>query len=150
MTNQFEDLLHELSKVFHLELKVDRQNACSIQIHPHLIIQMQLDISQENLWIFSKLIDTPPGKFRENILKEALKANGLPDPRIATLAYLSQSNQLVLFQKYPLKILNGERLSGFLGAFVEMADQWRDAIQSGQSAPAGLRPETARNPFGMK
>lgn len=150
MITQFEELLHAIGKIFHLELQIDRQNACSIQVHPHLVIQLQLDISQENLWLFSKLIETPPGKFRENILKEAMKANALPDPRIGVLGYLLPSNQLVLFQKYPLTILNGERLSGFLGAFLEMGESWRDAIASGQSGPPEVRQEIARNPFGMK
>ena len=135
MISQFEELLHDLSKVFDLNLQIDRQNACSIQIHPRLIIQLQLDVSQENLWIFAKLIELPPGKFRENVLKEALKANALPDPRIGVLSYLANANQLALFQKYPLKILSGERLSGCLGAFVEMADSWIEAISRGQSAP---------------
>lgn len=150
MINQFEELLHDLGKVFHLELHIDRHNACSIQVHPHFVIQLQLDISQENLWIFSKLIDTPPGKFRENILKEALKANALPDPRVGVLSYLAATNQLVIFQKYPLQILNGERLSGFLGAFMEMGESWREAIASGQSAPVTLRQELSSNPFGLK
>jgi hypothetical protein len=147
--NQFEELLYDLGKVFHLELQVDRHNACSIQIHPHFVIQLQLDETQENLWIFSKLIDTPPGKFRENILKEALKANALPDPRIAVLGYIAPSNQLAIFQKYPLRFLNGEKLSGFLGAFMEMGDSWREAIANGQSAPLKTAQQAPRNPFGM-
>lgn len=145
MITQFEELLSGLGKVFDLKLHIDKQHACSIQIHPHLVIQLQLDITQEHLWIFSKLIDLPPGKFRENILKEALKANALPDPRVGILSYLATTNQLALFQKYPLNILNGEKLSGFLGAFLEMGNSWREAISSGQSAP----PQTQRNPFGM-
>jgi hypothetical protein len=150
MINQFEELLHALGKVFHLELQIDRHNACSIQIHPHFTIQLQTDASQENLWIFSKLIETPPGKFRENILKEALKANALPEPRVGVFGYIASTNQLALFQKYPLRVLTGDMLSGFLGAFMEMADSWREAIASGQSAPQGMHTETSRNPFGMK
>jgi hypothetical protein len=147
MIGQFEELLQALSKVFAIDLHIDRHNACSIQIQPHLIIQLQLDTSQENLWIFSKLIDTPPGKFRENILKEALKANALPDPRAGTLAYLAATNQLALFQTYPLSILNGERLGGLIGSFLELADSWRKAILSGQSSPPSQ--ETKPSPFGL-
>lgn len=135
MIGNFESLLSELGKVLHLNLEVDKKNACSIQIHPHLIIQLQPDSSQDNLWIFCKLIETPPGKFRENILKEALKANAKPDPRPGILAYISTTNDLVLFQTYPIGILNGERLGGIVGAFLEMATSWQEAIQSGLSAP---------------
>lgn len=135
MTNKFEELLHALGNIFHLPLHIDRYNACSIQIHETLTIQLQLDVSQENLWMFSKLIEVPPGKFRENVLRESLKANDFPDPRTGIFGYIASANQLALFQKYPLEILNGERLAGSIGAFSEMAESWRKAIESGQPAP---------------
>lgn len=149
MISQFEELLRELGNVFHLELHVDRQHACSIQIKPELIIQLQLDSSQENLWIFAKIAETPPGRFRENILKEAMKANALPDPRPGLFGFILAANQLAQFQKYPLNILNGERLSGLMGAFLEQAESWQSAIQNGQSAPATARGEMIKNPFGL-
>jgi hypothetical protein len=31
--------------------------------------------------------------------------------------------------------LTGDRLAGFIGAFLEMADSWYKAIASGQTAP---------------
>lgn len=135
MIGKFEELLQALGKVFHLELHIDRFNACSIKVHDQLTIQLQLDTAQENLWIFSKLIEVPPGKFRENVLTEALKANGLPDPLPANLGYISANNALALFQKYPLSILTGKRLAGLIGSFMEMADQWRIAIDSGKAGP---------------
>src|SRR5690242_9542948 len=95
-------------------------------------------MTQESLWIFTKLIEIPPGKFRENILKEALKANALPDPRAAIFAYMAATNHLILFQKYPLEILTGERLAGLIGSFLETADRWKEAIASGQSSPNSL------------
>lgn len=140
MINAFEELLHALGKIFHLALHVDHSNACSIQLHGSLVIQLQLDLSQENLWIFSKLIEIPPGTFREHVLREALKANALPDPRPATFGYIAASNHLALFQKYPLKILNGERVAGLIGAFAEMALAWQTAVQQGQSSPRSHPP----------
>lgn len=135
MISPFEELLHELGQVFDLELHVDKQNACSIRVHNRITVQLQLDTSQESLWIFTKVAETPPGKFREEVLKEALKANAFPDPRPGIFAYIFSENQLVQFQKYPLAILNGERLSGILGAFLAFADNWQDAIQRGLSGP---------------
>ncbi len=148
MISQFEELLQKLGQVFALDLHLDRKHACSIQIHPSLIIQLQLDPSQEYLWIFTKVAETPPGKFRENLLKEALKANALPDPRPGILGYILTTNQLAQFQKYPLFILNGERLSGIIGSFLEMAESWQEAIRNGQSAPTKAQEQT--NPFGMQ
>lgn len=139
MINQFEELLQSLSQIFRLPLHIDRLNACSIQLHETLTIQLQLDVSQENLWIFCKLIEIPAGKFREIVLREALKANSLPDPRTGVFGYLASSNHLALFQKYPLTILNGERLAGFIGAFLELAALWQNAIQNGDPPPMPRR-----------
>lgn len=135
MINRFEELLQELGKELHLNLHIDRSNACSIQIHEAITIQLQLDMSQENLWLFSKVVEIPPGKFRENVLKEALKSNALAEPRVGIFGYIATSNHLALFQKYPLDILNGTRLASFFGSFLEMAATWQKAISSGQTAP---------------
>ena len=135
MTSQFEELLEALGKVFRLALHVDHMNACSIQVREGLVIQLQPDMAQENLWLFSKITEVPPGKFRENVLREALKANGMRDPVTGVLGFWAPTGELALCQKYPLNVLNGERLSGFLGAFLDMANSWQKAIESGQSAP---------------
>lgn len=147
MNDRFQEILNELGKVFHLSLHVDRNHACSIQVLEHLIVQIQLDISQENLFLFAKVIEIPPGKFRENVLREALKANALPDPRAGLFGYLSATNELALFQRYPLEMLNGDRLAGFLGAFLEYGDSWHKAIARGQPAPPNA---PASRPFGLK
>ncbi len=145
MSDLFERLLRELGPLFHLKLKEDKIHACSIHIHDHLTIQLQPDAHQQHLWIFAKIAELPPGKFREEVFKETLKANALPDPRIAHFGYIANTNHLALFQSYPLLILNAERLAGLIGAIVEMAITWQHAIQSGQIAP-----NQPPNPFGMK
>ena len=135
MIGPFEELLEELGKNLQLILHIDHVGACSIRIKEGLVIQLAPDLSQENLWIFCKVIDIPPGKFLENVLQEALKANGLPDPRTGHFGYIGATGHLVLFQKYPFGVLNGDLLSGFIGAFLEMADSWQKAIGNGRPAP---------------
>lgn len=137
MMSRFETLLEELGAVFELKLHTDRKGACSIQVRPNLVVQLQPDPSQEALWIFTLVAETPAGKFREEIFKEALKANGLAGPRPGVFGYLQNTNQLTLSQKYPFDILNGERLSGLLGAFLELAEKWQEAIQQGRTSPPG-------------
>jgi Tir chaperone family protein CesT len=150
MISQFQELLAELGRVFHLELRIDQSSACSILVAPQLVIQLQLDSSQERLFLFCKIAEIPPGKFRENILMEGLKANALPDPLPGILAYLAQTNHLVLYQNYPLAILNGERLASFFTNFAKMADNWQKALLSGQSAPNPTTPVPTQKPFGLK
>jgi hypothetical protein len=146
MTDRLTELLGELGKIFQLSLHTDKYNACSISIPP-LVIQLQLDSTQEKLFLFSKIFELPPGKFREIVLREALNANGLPDPRPGVFGYIAASNHLALHQRYPLEILNGERLAGLFGSFYELAELWHKALASGQSAPPST---AARSPFGLK
>lgn len=146
MTDRFSELLSELGKIFQIPLTLDKYNACSINIPP-LTIQLQLDPTQENLFLFAKIIELPPGRFRENVLCEALKANGMTDPRPGIFSYYAQTNHLTFHQLYPLSILNGETLSGLFGAFYEIGESWHNSIQNGQASP-GL--DRRPLPFGMK
>jgi len=152
MIGRFQELLHELGRVFHLELTVDKSGACSIMVPPELVIQMQLDSGQEKLFLFCKVVEIPPGKFRENVFLEALKANDQRDPIPGILAYLHATNHLVLYQTYPVSILNGERLASFFGNFLQMADSWRKALLSGRSSPvpSSPSPSSLEKPFGMR
>ncbi|MBM3184108.1 MAG: hypothetical protein FJZ64_02235 [Chlamydiae bacterium] len=135
MIGPFQEIIFELGKLFRLKLHPDAVGACSILIPPELIVQLQLDSAQEKLFLFAKIAELPPGKFRENVLLESLKANSRPDPLLGILGYIHPINHLALFQSYPLSILNGERLANLFGGFVETAESWRKAIQSGQNTP---------------
>ncbi|HSX38240.1 MAG TPA: CesT family type III secretion system chaperone [Chlamydiales bacterium] len=157
MTGPFEDLLNDLSRHFHLKLHIDQSNACSILFPSGLVIQLQLDSGQENLFLFCKIAEIPPGKFRENVLMQALKANALPDPLAGILAFLNLSNHLALYQRYPLAIVNGERLAIFIANFLQLADSWRDALAQGRNGPLPhtSSPHTSSSsslekPFGLK
>lgn len=147
MLDRFDELIQGLAKVFEMPLYVDRHHACAIQIKKGLVIQLQSDAAQENLLITCKIVEVPPGKFRENVLREALKANGAPDPLVGTLSYVHQANHLFLFQRYPFDILNGERLAALFGPFMSTSESWRDAILSGTPAPPVKQ---LSNPFGLK
>jgi hypothetical protein len=138
MSDVFTDLLEELGKELKLPLAVDKYNSCSIAIEP-LTIQLELDPTQEFLFLFTKIIDLPPGKFRENILCEALKYNALPDPRAGVFGYVEISNHLALYQSYPVAILNGAMLSLLLGSFFELGTAWHSSIEKGQTPSLELK-----------
>ena len=148
MIDRFNDLLKSSSKLLKWSLHTDRNNACAIQIHKGVIVQLQTDASQEKLLIASKVAELPAGKFRENVIKEALKANGTEDPRVGLFAYLAHTNHLVLFQRYPFDLLTPERLVALLGSFIETVEHWHNAIAAGLHSPPPLKPTS--NPFGLR
>lgn len=149
--DRFEELLKELSAELGVALHPDRRGACKLKINDILHIQLECDAQQENLLIASFICEIPPGKFRETILKDALKSNG-PFPLNGTLSYSERNNQLALFALLRLSNLNGKTLADFLIAFIEKANNWRVGVETGNTAPlvASQAKTASSNIFGLK
>jgi hypothetical protein len=131
--DRFAELLAELGVELGISLHPDKRGACRLRIDETYHVQLECDGSQENLIVFSFLCELPPGKFRENILKDALKAN-TPYPLHGALSYSERNNQLALHASLRLSQLNGKLLADFLVAFMEKAKQWRQAVETGNTS----------------
>ncbi len=132
----FTRLLYDLGELLALPLHSDENNACVLVIDELLRIQMQLDTTQERLLLGSMLIELPPGKFRENILKEALKVNDFFTPHLGYLSYVKKENKLVLYNYLMMKGLTAEKLGEHLTFFVENANAWIQALERNLPMPA--------------
>lgn len=142
MINRFEELLGELGIELGLSLHSDRIGACTLNINDEFRIQLETDSRQDHLLIATFVCEIPPGKFRENILCDALKSNA-PFPLHGTLAFSDRNNMLALFARLPLPLLSGVKLAAFLFPFVEKAKNWRAGVGSGQTAqliPSVVKP----------
>jgi hypothetical protein len=135
MIDRFQEILHELGQVFQMTLHPDKTGSCSILIPPHPLVTLQLDETQEFLFIFSKIIEIPLGRFLENVLCEALKANGETDPRPGIFCYVALSRELAIYQKFPAAMITGERLASMIGSLLEAAGSWKVAIEQGRAKP---------------
>ena len=147
MTDPFETLIHQLGISLNVPLHVDRHHACTLRVHQKLNVQIQVDAALEKLWIASFICELLPGKFRENVLCEALKSNNLPDPRVGIFGYISMNNRLTLHQSYPFAPLDGEKLANYVAGFIDYADLWRETIEKGQTSPAPIHGGKSVNPF---
>jgi len=132
--DQFKQLLWDLSERIDLPLHVDQNHACTLLLDETLEIQMQMDSYEENLLICAFLDRIPPGKFRENVLKDALKVNGQYQP-FGSLAFYEKKNRLILQQFLPVQTLSGQILYEHLEILIEEAEEWTKALANGQSAP---------------
>lgn len=146
MIDRFEELLHELSKELTIALHPDRIGACTLIIEDGPSVQLECDKTPGNLLIGSFLCEIPPGKFRENILRDALKAND-PFPENGILAYCEGNDQLLLFSSHPMTELTGPKLSNLLHLFIEKAIQWRTAVETNTTST--LLPSTSKPSSGM-
>ncbi len=133
MIDRFDEILNELGNIYSVTLHPDKVGACKIQFPEQFAIQLECDPHLENLLVATYICEIPPGKFRENIFKDALKANH-PFAQNGALAYSEKNNQLVLFSYLRLASLNGRKLSEFIQAFIEKASGWRTGVETGQTS----------------
>jgi hypothetical protein len=131
VTDVYSSLLQELGKLLKAELQPDANHSCLLQFPNKLSVQIELDRSGNNLLIGCNLATVPPGRYRENVFREALKSNGLPPPRHGDFAYSKQADVLVLVQLLPLKDINGDKIMDALTPFLEKAKLWQEAITHG-------------------
>lgn len=149
VTDLFGALLQELAHALGVpKLEPDPNNSCMIRLKSGLIIQIELDKGGHSLIIGADLGTVPPGRYRENLFREALKANDQPHPLNGILCYSKKSDHLVLYQKINIKDLNGEKIAAEITPFAEKAFTWSEALLRGD-IPAVNQAFTPRRPGGM-
>ena len=145
----FDSILQELGAALKIEdLHIDDTKTCLIKFENQLEVYIEPYEKDEFMLISTNLGQVPRGRYREDVFREALKANGLPPPRHGTFAYSEQSEHLILFGMLSLRELNGEKIASFLYPFMEKALVWKNAIASGD-VPVADTMKTSRGPMGM-
>lgn len=132
--DRFQELLWDLGEIIEVPLHIDKNHACRILLDEKLAIHMEMAEERDELLIGAFLSEIPPGRFRENVLKEALKANASYH-FFGIFAYIEKINTLVLHTYLPVSHLNGDKLAEFLEGFIAEAESWRQAISNGSPAP---------------
>lgn len=129
MEDAFTQILGKLSKALELDLKPDDNQSCLIDIQGKLSIQLELDPSDlDQLVLGAYLGELTPGKFREEVLLSALKANALAFPRMGHFAYSERLNQLILFETFSLKHVSIDYIVSVLLPFIQKAYSWKEAV----------------------
>jgi hypothetical protein len=134
--DKFAILVDELGTLIQVPLQLDHHRTCQLSINNELHIQMKEEEKQEALCLATFIGEIPPGKFRENLLKETLKENNL-FPRVGTLSYSERNNQLALVSYLPFAGLHGDAFADFLELFIEKALSWKTALTTGQLPQRG-------------
>ncbi|MES2345670.1 MAG: CesT family type III secretion system chaperone [Chlamydiota bacterium] len=131
--DRFQQLLYDLGDLFEIPLYAEQNQKCRISINEELEVQLEYDGSKEKVLIATYCCEIPPGKFRENVLKETLKANGI-FPRIGTYGYSEEKNKLALFEYVFLENLNSNQFADILAKFIDRATRVKKAIERGTPA----------------
>ena len=150
MIDQFHELLQGLGQQLKIPLHPDKRGACKLNVRNQFSVQLEYDPSHERILIACFVCDVPPGKLRENILRDALKAN-FPFPELGAFGYSERNNKLSLFLYTPLSGLTGEKCAALLSVFMEKANKWREAVAMGQTATLVHAANISEvKPFGLK
>jgi hypothetical protein len=131
----FPELIHELGELMGVSLEIDAKEACTLEVNQKFNVQIELDPSRERVLLVAMVSELPPGKFRENILRDGLKANYLAEEKQGVLSYIDRQNSLVLFEYLQVEGLNTEILFQRLQKFIDRALQWHTSIENGHSSP---------------
>ena len=131
ITDKFDNLIQELGVTLKIKLKPDKNNACLLRFKNGIQIQLEVDSRGEKLVLAADLGQVPQGRYRENIFREALKANGLAPPRNGIFAYSKKNESLVLCDSIPLEELTGTKLADYLHSFMQKGELWKNAITRG-------------------
>lgn len=153
MIDLFEELMKELKNKLSVSIKPQHNNhICTFQVEGSLQIQLQLDRSQKMLFIGSFLTEVPPGKYKENVFTQTLKANS-QIPNIGFFAYNEKIAKLFLYEYLPLKDLSSKDLYDYFALFTDKASSWKKAIEAGEAAPLSFLKQTHSikpSPFNIK
>ena len=136
----FEELLNNLSQQLGTPLAPDSHSSCLLSFDRGVKLQLELDKTGEYLIIGSFLGEVLPGKYREQLLIEALKSNHLRQGGI--FAFSLRKNGLVLFHKQLFASVEITALFALIQRLVERATLWQEAIKGQEMPHEQLYPST--------
>lgn len=148
----FDSLLEELGRAIETaDLAPDQNNSCLLKMPTGVMIQLEVDDTGDNIIIGSDLGEVPVGRYREDVLREALKTNGMPPPRNGTLAFSKDSEHLILFKTLSMKDLTGNKIADALNPLAEKALFWKLALENEEVPLVSIMKTSRRTPgmFGL-
>lgn len=131
MATQFEKLLADLSEFLQMEIKPDKKGAVALTFREHFV-QIESDPEQEYVTLFSPIGEVPEGRYREDILEQALRSNGFPPPNRGILCLGKKNSMLYIFDKIPLASASREQLLSTLPPILEKVKLWKEALKFSQ------------------
>ena len=112
-----------------------------------LLIQIELD-RYGLLLIACRLIALPMGRYRNDMMRAALKFNGATSPWTGTFGYSEKLQELILFIKLDPHFFSPQEILANFPTFIQKAKQWTDAITKNQ-IPTPVSDKPSSQPSGL-
>lgn len=143
----FDRFLSKLGEAIDVDLHIDSFDGCKIAFQEGPSVQLELSMDGYSIFMVSELGELDGGRYREDLMKEALKANGLPERGPGVLAFNESNNQLMLYEQFPSDPIDPADVANKLAQFRDKAKTWSEDLEAGRvpmvhsgtsSAPSGL------------
>lgn len=131
MNPQFEKVIRDVSEFLQLDLKPDESGAIGLKLRD-FYVQIEPDEKQENLLIFSPIGDVPEGRYREDILEQALRSNAFPPPNLGILCMSKKTGKFYIYESFPMRYVSKEQLFATLPPLLEKVKMWKEALEHAQ------------------
>jgi hypothetical protein len=131
--NRFEELIAQLAKILNIHLEAEKGMLCKLNIDGKFSVHLQYEESDDLLMMGCMIVEVPPGKFKENVLREALKVNDLL-PRLGNMCFSEKGNKLAIYTHISFEGLDAEKFNDMMHNFIDYCYRWYNAVTSGNLA----------------
>ncbi len=154
MSINFEELLFEMGEELGIDIEPDPMGGCLLVVEEKYNIQIQPDqMSDDHILLGSRIAELGPGKYRENVLRDALKSNFSIREKVGTLGYFQRDNMLMLFEYLPTRDITPKLFAEAILKFQAKIIDWVEALENEKTSPddAFEKPRSTGSPmFGLK
>src|SRR4051812_7633992 len=98
VSSQFGAILKEFENFFQCSLNPDENDSCLVQMGIGVTLQIELD-RYGLILVGCRLGTLHMGRYRDGLMREALKSNGLMPPSTGVFGFSQKSSQLILFMR---------------------------------------------------
>jgi hypothetical protein len=130
VSSQFESILKDFEAYFKCPLEAGVNDSCIVKMGIGISLQIELN-KYGHLLIGCRIIGNMQGRFRDGVIKESLKANGLYPPSTGVFGYSQKSNSLILYVTLDPYRLDADKISHTLTPFIAKAKSWVDTLNKG-------------------
>jgi hypothetical protein len=140
LTNLMEDLVKSLG----LNMEIEDSTSYTLSLGRRSV-ELEMDDEGKFVIVSAILGKIPPGKYRQDVLEQALKSNGYPPPVFGYLGFDKDTEMLVLHKQFHISKVSKDELLEKLPGLVEMAKNWDQAISS-STVPIASKPDPSQAP----
>lgn len=129
--HSFDSLLKELGEKIGIpNLEPTSNNNLALSLKGTEVV-LQQHKTEPFVIISFEIAEIPSGRYRENILREALKFNGLNQLHAGIFAFSKKTQKLFIFDMLPLNDVSGDQVNTIMTSLGEKAAAWKEALNRG-------------------